>query len=80
MTKPLDRVFTPLHRMMETMNAIEPSVQLVILAYDQNDKIQPQMEGLCITNLTKPEDLVRFLKNSIDGINIRKTLFRTPKS
>jgi hypothetical protein len=78
-SKALERVFAPLHRMMESLNAVEPTVHLAIIAYDQNDP-GPHREGLVISNIKMPEELVKLLRDAIDGANMRRILFRTPRS
>ena len=78
--KRIDKAFVVYHRMMEVMNEAEPTVKMVLLAYDSAEyDIKKYSEAILVSNMTVPKDVEDLLKAGLDSSIKRRTLYRTDR-
>lgn len=73
---PLDKAFVVFHRMITVMSEAEPSVKVVLLAYDENDKTTGN--AMLVSSMgMKARDVEMLLKQGLDSALMKRVLGNT---
>jgi hypothetical protein len=75
---PLDKAFVVFHRMVMTMAEAEPTVKVVLVAYDE--EAADNTEAILISNMRQPRDVEALLKEGLNSATMKRVLQNTIRS